>query len=517
MTQPISRRSAIKLAIGGSAALTIAPHILLGSAAAQDAAGYQITVPDPVGSIPDGDVNFRWIDSGDIKAQFLKAYFTAFSEKFPNVTIQYDALPWTEINRIVPLGVQNGDAHDVFALPQEVTLGEAVAQGWVAPLEEIVPDFEAWRDQFPFGTFLDGVHVFDGKTYSVPLNSSKRYWTMNFYNIDLLQDAGYDPAETPLTWDTYREAARKITENGQGQYYGVMFGAKSTDRLSTFVRNLGRMAGNPAGGSLGFEDIDWRTGEFQYTSDAYLGALELLLALQQDGSIFPGSLSLSEAEARGQFPNGFAGIMLEGPWCIPQWRDNSPEFNWGIASQPLPNEGDPAPLTFEETGGNTVSAYANTKNPEIAGELFHYIGSPAGQLAMMGITQGNLRSMMPDVVEEAQASLELDPAASTALALWDDQMRLGPMVAIRNPEAAGITTEAQPISPNFGEVVQGLLAGQLDDPKAAMQDLQDRTQAEFERRVKAAQDKGVNVSTDDWVFPNWDPEQDYTQEKYDEL
>lgn len=512
----LTRREALKLAAGAGTAATISTHAHGVQAQSADA-GYEIVVPDPVGSLPFEDVTFRWIDSGDIKALFFEEYFSAFSEKHPNITIQYDALPWTEINRIVPLGIQNGQAHDAFMLPQDITGSEAVSQGWVAALDDVIPNFEEWRSGFPFGAFLEGVHVFDGKTYTFPVNSSKRYITMMFYDVDMMQEAGFDPAETPLTWDTYREAARKITEQGQGQYYGAMFGAGSPDRLSAFVSNLARMAGTPAGGSLGFSDIDWRTGEFKYTSDAYLGAIDLLLSLQQDGSIFPGSLSLSEAEARGQFPQGFAGMMLEGPWCIPQWRRDNPDFNWGIASQPLPNGGDVTPITFEETGANNMWVYAESQYKDIAGEILHFIGSPEGQLAMMGTTQGNLRSVLPEVVERAQDTLELDPAASTALALWDEQMRLGPMVAIRNPEASKTVFEGQPISPNFGEVIQGLLSGQLSDPTAAMQDLQDRTVAEFERRIAAAQEKGVDVSADDWVFPNWDPGTEYTQDKYDEL
>lgn len=514
---PFTRRKAIQMAAGAGAAGMLAPHGLNLAAAQEATPAFQLTVPDAQLEIPTEDVTFRWIDSGDLKARFFRQYFEAFSEKFPNVTIQYDALPWTEINRIVPLGVQNGDAHDVFAKPQEIDAAEIVSQGWVAALDDIIPNFEEWKANFPFGALMEGVHIFDGKTYTFPLTSSKRYWTMTFYNVQLMQEAGYDPSETPLTWDTYREAARKITENGQGQYFGVMFGASSTDRLSTFVRNLGRMAGTPAGGSLGFDDIDWRTGEFQYTSDAYLGAIDLLLALQKDGSIFPGSMSLSEAEARGQFPQGVAGMLLEGPWNIPQWREENPDFEWGLASQPVPNEGDPAMLTYEETGGNASWVYADSQYKNIAGEMMSYIGSPEGQLAMMGATQGNLNAIFPDVVEEAQATLELDPAAQVALGLWDDQMKLGPMVAVRNPEAAKTVFEGQPVTPNFGEVVQGLLAGQISDPKAAMQDLQDRISAEFERRIKAAQDKGVEVSQDDWVFSNWDPAVDYTEEMYDEL
>jgi len=528
MSHNISRRSLVKKSAAGAAAASIAALGARGirPAAAQVATPEatpavanpgEIVIPEPQVELPTDDVTFRWIDSGDLKALFYKPFFEAYQEAHSNITIQYDPLPWEEINRIVPLGVQNGDAHDVFAKPQDIPGGQMVAEGWVAPLDDIVPNFEEWKSRFPYGTFIEGVHIFNGKTYVYPLTSSKRYWTMTFYNTELVQNAGYDLENERMTWDQYREAARKITEQGQGQFYGVIFGAKSTGRLSTFVRNLGRQAGAPGGGSLGFEDIDWRTGEFQYTSDQYLAAIDLLLALKADGSIFPGSLSLSEAQARAQFPQGIAGMLLEGPWNIPQWQTDSPDFNFGLASQPIPNDGESTPLTYEENGSNVSWVYADSPYKNIAGDMFSYMGSVEGQVALMAKSQGNLRALIPESVEIATSSVELDPYATEALKLYDEQMRMGPIVTVRNPETSQVAFERRTLTPDFGDIVQGLLVGQITDPKAAMQDLQDRTNAELDRALKAAQDKGAEVSRDDFVFPNWDPAENYTQEDYEEL
>jgi multiple sugar transport system substrate-binding protein len=57
----------------------------------------------------------------------------------------------------------------------------------------------------------------------------------------------------------------------------------------------------------------------------------------------------------------------------------------------------------------------------------------------------------------------------------------------------------------------------LHDPKAALKDLQDRSEAELARAIKAAQAKGAKVSRDDWKFPNWDPAKDYTEDDYKAL
>jgi len=524
MTRNYSRRSFVRKTATGAAAAAFAMAGANGlrHGAAQDATPAvsnpgAMVIPDSGADLPTEDVTFRWIDSGDLKAMFYTKFFPAYEEAHPNITVEYDALPWTEVNRIVPLGVQNGDAHDVFAKPQEIPAGQMVAEGWVAPLDDIIPNFEEWKNRFPYGTFIEGVHIFDGKLYVYPLTSSKRYWSMTFYNADVLEKAGYDLANERLTWDDYRAAAKKVTEQGQGQYYGVIMAGKNGGNMSTIVRNLGRMAGAPAGGSLGFEDIDWRTGEFQYASDQYLAAIDLLLALKADGSIFPGSLSLSTAEARGRFPQGIAGMILQGPWNIPQWQTDSPDFRFGLASQPVPNDGSSVPLTYEENGSNASWVYADSPYKQIAGDMFSYMGSVEGQVALMAATGGNLRALVPEAVEIATNTVELDPVADTALKLYDEQMRMGPIVTVRNADAAQVALERRPVTPDLGDLMSGIMSEQIDDPKAAMQDLEDRSNAELERALKAAQDKGAQVSRDDFVFANWDPTENYTQEQYEEL
>jgi multiple sugar transport system substrate-binding protein len=481
---------------------------------AQEATPGAIVIPDYGVELPTEDITFRWVDSGDLKALFYEQFHEAYMAAHPNITIQYDPLPWSEINQIVPLGVQSGDAHDMFAMPQDVPSAQAVAEGWVAPLDDIIPDFAAWKERFPIGSFMDGVHVFDGKTYTFPQTSAKRYWTMTFYNQAYMQEAGYDLEAERLTWDQFREAARKVTEQGQGQYFGLVMGGQSANRYATFVRNFGRMAGASSGSSLGFEDIDWRTGEFVYTSDEYIAAIELLQAIHADGSVFPGSSSLTDSEAWSQFPNGIAGMILEGPWVIPQWQRENPDFQFGLASQPVPNSGTALPMTFEETGSNQLWVYAESEYKNVAGDMLAYIGSVEGQVGIMAATKGFLRALIPEAVEIATESVPLDPFATEALELWEEQLRLGPMVPVRNPAASKVAFERKPLTPDLGQLMQGILSGQVKDVRAAMEDLQSRATAELERAITAAKESGAEVSREDFVFADWDPTQEYTADKY---
>jgi len=289
-----------------SAGTTRAASPATASAAASPAtATGEIVIVNSGAKLPTEPVTFRWVDSGDQKAFFFKQYFSAYHEAHPNITAQYDGLPWNEIAKVVPLGVQSGNAQDVFQLPLNVPAAQAVTEGWIAPLDDFVPDFAAWQQNFLPNTFLEGVTDFNGKTYVMPTGTNKLYSTLTLYNVAYLQQAGYDPASKPLTWDDFRAAAKKVTEQGKGRYFGVILEGNQTGRWASYVSDLGRMAGAPAG-----DNIDWRTGEYVFTSAEYLAAIELLLALKADGSIFPGSLSLNAPQARAQMPQGVAGMIL---------------------------------------------------------------------------------------------------------------------------------------------------------------------------------------------------------------
>ena len=466
-----------------------------------------IAIPDSGADLPDEDVTFSYFNSGDFKGVFFRQYFDAYHEAHPNITVEYQGISGAESGKIIPLGIQNGNAPDCFQALPNVSGAQMVEEGWVRPLDDIVPGFEEWKQNFPETALVKGVNVFDGKLYSLPYVSGKQYGTLLYYNTEYMERAGFDPASAPLTWEAFRDAAKKITEQGQGSAYGFIIGGEQVGRLDQVVSNLAELAG-AHGGSM-----DWLTGEYAYTRDEFIAAIELLLAMQDDGSIFPGSISINAPEARAQFPQGAAGMIMQGTWNIPQWIADAPDFDFGVSSTPIAGPADDAHISYGPGPSIPMWVNAATKYPEIAGDIFHYLGSEDGQRAFATLTNGSDRPML----DSAIASAPLDDRVRTAYDLFDTQMRVHPSPSVRNPNIELVFREQKRLSPNLGETVQGLLAGQLSDPRAAMQDLQDRADAELERAIKVVRDSGADVSRDDWVFPNWDPAVDYTNAMYEEL
>lgn len=507
----LSRRRALQaLGTAGSAAI-------IGGAGTRRGANAQganpapsptaaITVPDPVVTLPTEDVTFQWIDTGDSKAEFFRTFFPLYQEKHPNITIDYQGIPGPELGKIVPIGVQSGNAPDVFQTPPAIPPAQMVSEGWIRPLDDVIPDFDAWKAHYPEGVLVEGVTMFNGKVYAFPYLSNRQYSTLCLYNREYMRQAGYDPASTPLTWDGFRDAARKITDAGAGEYYGLVIAGALKERWISTIANLATMAGAKGG------QFDWSTGTYNYTTEPFLAAIDLLLALRDDRSIFPGSLSLSPPEAESRLPQGIAGMCLQGPWNIPQWIRSNPDFQFGVGSQPVPNSGEPLPLGTGPGSFIPMWLYAESEHPEIAADIFAYMSSVEGQIAFASITQG----FPPPILPEAQkaSGKDLDERVVKAYQIFDEQLRVAPSPAVRNPGVAQVTLESRPLTPDAGETIQGIFTGQLSDPEAAMRELQDRADAELDRAIKAAQDKGVDVSRDDWVFPNWEPTRDYTAEDY---
>ncbi len=471
-----------------------------------DDSGLEFDIPDPAGNFPTGDVTVRLVDSGDTKADFWNALADAYQAKHDNVTFQYDPLPWNRIEEVVPLGIRNDSAHDLIQLPGSIPLSQAVGQGWVAPLDDYVPNFADWQQRFPATYQVEGVHVFDGKQYIMPIGSDHRYQQGIHYNKQLMNDAGFDPESEPLTWDTYREAARKVTEQGDGQVYGVVFEIGQPDRMVIWVEYMARMAGLPIVG-----DILAPSGEFHHDSDEIVEAIELLLAMQQDGSVFPGSTSLTAPECWPRVVRGNAAMVSAGPWVTAQWDREEPNFEYGVAGLPQPND-NPWPPGYASMGGDMLTMFAGSEVKEVAGDVLGYVTSLDGQTKWAeNAGVGN-----PPILAKAReaGSKDYSDQAMKCLELAEG-MVANPEPVIANPDVALVTKHEQPADPGFADVIQAVLVGEVSDLRKALREVKGRT--EQARDAAIAEAKKVDGSTatrEDWVFSNWDPTKNYTIDDY---
>lgn len=495
----LSRRTVLKAGGAAAAAAMLARAGTFGAKA--QGSSYDFKIPNSGAKLPTSDVQLRWMDSGDQKAVFFKAFFPAYEKMHGNIKVQYDGTNWNQIQQVITLGFRNGSAPDVFQLPSTITMAEAVKNGWVGALDDVVPNWPEVRGRFLAGTFATGINEFDGKTYGYPATGNMRIGQLLLYNKDYLSEAGYDPTSKIMSWDDFRAAAKKCTEQGKGKYYGLIGGVTQNNALPDVVTALAQFAG-AYGGTL-----NYKTGHYNYSSPEFIGAAELLLAIKTDGSTFPGMASLDNPGARGRMPQGLSAMILQGPWNILAWTQQNPSFHLGVALTPQKDPSKIAPMSYGPGGSNTWSYFSKTKLGPVVGDVFNYMGTTEGQTAWAHFVGAGDPPAFPDVL----AKVQLDPLSKQALDLAQKYTRLRPDPSVRNPDIQQVQLEMKPLTPSYNDVMVGLFTGQLKDVKKAFTDLQDRAEKELDRAIAAAQKKGAKVSRADYVFADWDPTKDYSQ------
>ncbi len=464
---------------GSLAAVRITPR---GGIAAQDA------------------VTITWWDQFLPLEPLHQSIWDRYQEAHPEVTVEYTVYNPQEQGQALQLAFESDQMPDVHSLAGlGVPAEQLVSQGWFQPLA----NGEEIQQALPAGSLLEGLTIFDGEVYSFPLFSFRQYTSLNWFNKELMEGSGIDPETGPTTWDEFRQAAKAITDAGSGRIYGWIQGLNFPERLGVHVEELAQAAGAPG-------PIDHTTGEYAYASEPYAQAIEFLLSLQDDGSLFPASSTLDARTGRARWATGVAGMFLDGPWNIGVVQQEFADFTdmVGVGSIPTPSN-DPAFIHKGPTGG-VFWISSQSENPEVAADILREFTTPE---YYVGLAE---RMDQPPLDLAAVEQAEVHPTYQRAIALYSEQVRLAPSPISRNPAVAQVNAKMADIHPDLGEIAQGVFSGDVTDYRAALQEYNDKVTAERDSAIAAVQAEGAEVSIDDWIFSNWQPGEDFTPEMYEE-
>ncbi|SHI34995.1 ABC transporter substrate-binding protein [Wenxinia saemankumensis] len=495
---PMSRRGFL----AGASALGIAAAAR--PAFAQDAA---FDFGEPMMDMPAPNGPLRWLDSGDQKGVFFEPFLAEYGQARGIETV-YDGLPWSEIATVVPLGVRNGSAPDAFTLPLDMPPAVAIDQGWVQPLDPYIPDIAEWRAGFPAGSFVEGINMRDGQTYGLPFTSDRRSSCLLLFGREAMALTEFEPSpENPLTWDQFRAAARQITENSGGQIPGFIIGGAQVNRWRDVTLQMASRAGAHFGMAGFVTGFDYTDGEYKLNSPEVVGAVELLLAMRDDGSVFPGVLSLNAPQARAFTAQGNAGMILQGPWNVPIWEAENPDFDFGFTWTPAPEGADGRTYTNSlPATANMMFLNADAQNPAHAAEVFRLMGTLEGQTAWANVVGPSDPAIFPAANEQAQMS----DRSRAVIALQEQQVRATPVPYSANTGFVEVARLFQMPTPDIAQTVQGLFAGQLTDVQGSLDTLNQAMSDALDAAIEEANAGGANVTRDELVFADWDPMTDYS-------
>jgi arabinogalactan oligomer/maltooligosaccharide transport system substrate-binding protein len=297
--------------IAGSLALVLGLAACGGGDESNDN-GSDSNTPDPSSL----SAELTWWDTSDPtnEGPAFKELIKRFNEEYPDVTINYQSVPFGEAQNKFKTAADSGEgAPDILRaevawVPEFASLGYLYALDGT-PLLDDADDFL----ETPMSS-----NMFDGQTYGVPQVTDT---LALLYNKKLFEQAGIDAP--PTTWDEMREAAATIKqETGTDGAYLHAAGYFTLPFLYG------------EGGDL----VDTEAQEIVVASDANVTGL----TTAQELTTAPGfAKPVAGDEAYGTmmslFTEGKAAMIINGPWEVRNISD-APGFggfeNLGVAPVP---------------------------------------------------------------------------------------------------------------------------------------------------------------------------------------
>lgn len=340
-----------------------------------------------------------------------------YEEANAGVTIERTTIPFGDLKARIIQAAATGTMPDILIIDNPDHQAIA-AQGALADLTGVMADWEA-KDLYFEGPWSST--VFEERNYGVPFGSNA---TALFYNQTLLDEVGVAP---PTSWEALREAARALTAGGRSGFCLSL--VPTEEGTFTFLPLLWQAGG----------DIPTIGGAPTAEALSFLNAL-----MNEDGSVSRAAITWGQGDVYNQFIAGGCAMMINGPWQLPVIRDETLDFEWGVAPWPR------GETTASSLGGENF-AVGNTADVETAWGVLEWMTRPEnlkGALLINGYLPN--RSDMaedPDFLEDPAKAVFVD------------------MVEIAKARAYG--PNYPEISEQIMTMVQGVLAGGQSPEEAA--------------------------------------------------
>ena len=387
---------------------------------------------------------------------------------------------------------------DIIQPSGNFLIGDLVENNWVQPLDEL---FDI-KDRFPNEVFVEGVNMLDGEIYSYPRISTKSGSIM-LYHTDLMEEAGLDPTAPPKTWDELLEMSKQVTENVKG-VYGFALPLKDGAGGQTLL--LARTL-QPTMDGAGF---DYQKGEYDLDSPNVIQAVEFLLKMRDEGVIHPNSPTLGLLDYQGLYANKQAAFGFNGQWIV---RVNEHELDgvedYNVAEIPVSKEGD---RLYQGVVSGASDAYltSTTKHPEEAVELLKWLTSKEDYFVGQ-MKDDLLLPPHPDLIQDA-GNYNSEPLKSLGQIL-EETVVYRPVYE-SNPgafEAKNVEKTLPPPRLTLNDIVIGAYIDEMKDWKDELTKLNDALNERLGEAIKKTQEEGIEVSKEDFTFPDFDGKSNYKE------
>lgn len=295
---------------------------------------------------------------------YWKVLVEAFEKENPDIKVKVTDIGGTDYDTKIPVLLSSGDTSDVITIKSMPIYNSLVEKNQLMALDEMVA--ASGLDMAPYRGSDEGIKV-DGKLYGIPFRND--YYLL-YYNKTIFDKAGIPYPTNNMTWDEYRELAKKLTTGeGNDKIYGAY--------LHTWPGSLYRW------GMDAEHSMD--SGSYEFLKPTY----DLFLAMQnEDKSMMDyGTLKTGNIHYSGPFYKEQVAMEPMGTWfanlIINTKNKGETSVEWGVAKAPYFEGQDPNVAVSNPT---PIAINKNAAHPEEAWKFVQFMCAEAGAdiLASLG-------------------------------------------------------------------------------------------------------------------------------------
>lgn len=307
-----------------------------------------------------GTVKF-WTAYNTVSPEFkvlTEQLIPKFNEQYPNVKIDAQALPYDDLRQKLLTAIAGGETPDLVRA-DIIWVPEFAELGALAPLDELIPDFATYSQQFYPGPLA--TNFYQGHYYGLPLDTNTR---VIFYDKTVFEEAGI--TTPPTTFEEFTAACDKIKALGKADTTCFAEGGTGAWNVLPWIWS--------AGGSI--TDPEYSTATGYLNSPATVQAVTLLNDMLKNGtlseSILGGGIATSDAIGKNQ-----VGMIIDGPWMPPIFSAQFPDLQYGLSPFPTGPGG-----SISVVGGEDIALFQESKNKDAAIAFMRFLLTEESQLAM---------------------------------------------------------------------------------------------------------------------------------------
>ncbi|MGI2295977.1 ABC transporter substrate-binding protein [Paenibacillus sp. GXUN7292] len=277
-------------------------------------------------------------------AQSTKDLMALVEKKLGNVRLEPLIIPGegTDWNKKVTISLMAGDEMDII-YQNATTFQKFATANLIEPLDDWIAE-DNYDVKSIYGSSMS---TFNGKTYMLP---AFRDVHITMYNKDLFDRAGIPyPDNNTWTWDKYVEAAKAISQLGDGIYGSYML---DWDPYFMFSARQKKVPEYKEDGTSNYDD------------PAFAESMKFFYDLGNEWKVQPDFITFRSKKMPWDsfLAEGKYGMFVVGNWALQSaMNDTQYPRNWkmGVAIMPQVNEGEKISLGI--MGGYSVAATSKNK------------------------------------------------------------------------------------------------------------------------------------------------------------